>query len=364
MTEVLESGWITTGPKIEEFEKAFAELVDAAYAVSFGSATSAFHALYFALGYGPGDEIIFPSLTWPSPLNVLENMQGEAVMVDVDRATLQMDVEATRKSITPKTKAIVVVHFAGQPVELDGFRVLAQKHNLTLIEDAAHAIHTQYGDAQVGSSENPAVFSFHAAKNITTAEGGMVTTHDLELVKKLKSIRFHGLDRDAWKRHGGKPGGYDIEQPGWKSNLTDIQAAIGLGQLERLKEIQAQREHLAHLYIEQLQNVSELILPQRVSYPHRHGWHLFQVMVDQKTARIDRDTFREELRQRNIGTGFHFRAVHTLSYFKKKYPQYLGNLPHSEWVSDSTVSLPFFPDMNEKDVHDVVSAIADVFDRS
>lgn len=360
---VLDSGWLTTGPVVTELETTFARLVGAGDAIAFSSATSAFHGLYSALGYGEGDEVIFPSMTWPSPANVLELSGGRAVFADIHPRTLQMDLGSTRARITERTRAIVVVHFGGQPVDLDGFRRLAGEHDLLLIEDAAHAIGTTYGDAPIGSGSEPAVFSLHAAKNVTAGEGGLVTTSDPELARRLRLLRFHGVDRDAWQRHGGAPGGYDIEEPGWKHNLTDLQAALALAQLERLPGLQARREELATRYEAALGDVEGLLLVERVPGDFRHGRHLFQVLVEKERFGLDRDTFRQRLREMNIGTGYHFRAVHTLTHYARRRPADAGPLPASEAVSDSTVSLPFFPDMTDGDLEDVVEAIRTCRDR-
>ena len=351
--EVLLSGWITGGPRAAEFEEKFSASVGAPYGVAVSSATAGFHLLLRALGIGPGDEVVTPSLTWPSAVNAIEHVGARAVFADIDPETLQLDLTQARACVSERTRAILPVHFAGQPVDLDAFRALAGEVGARLIEDAAHAIGTEFRGAPVGGGEGLAVFSFHAIKNLTTGEGGMVTTSDAALAGRLRRLRFHGLDQDAWARHGGEPGGYDLVEPSGKSVLTDVQAAIGLAQLERLPELLAARRVFAQRYDAGLAGVDGLRLTRPVDYDAKHSWHLYTVRV----TRGSRAAFREGLRSRNIGTGLHFLPVHTLSYYRERYPSCAERLPHTERVGEQIVSLPLFPDMNETDVDDVVDAV-------
>jgi len=361
VSETLRSGWITSGPRVAAFEKEFSAYVSAPFGVAVTSGTAGFHILLQALGIGPGDEVITASLTWPSPVNMMEFVGARPVFADIDRQTFQLDPASVEQVLTPQTKAIVPVHFGGQPCDLDAFHALCEKHGLILIEDAAHAIGTEYRGRRVGSGKNPAVFSFHAIKNLTTGEGGLITISDEKLRDRLVSLRFHGVDQDAWKRYGREAAkGYDLFEPGWKYNLTDLQAAMGLVQLRRIKEMNARRAKLAELYDRLFDGIPEIIRPARVPYPSCHAWHLYTILIDSERTGLARDEFREEMRKRNIGTGLHFLAVHELSFYRERYRPAPELLRNSEYVAARIVSLPLFPDMQEEDVVEVVEEIRDI----
>lgn len=362
VSDALRSGWITSGPRVAAFEKEFSAYVSAPFGITVTSATAGFHILLQALGIGPGDEVISASLTWPSPVNMVEFLGARPVFADIDVKTFQLDPLSVERVLTPRTKAIIPVHFGGQPCDLDAFRTLSEKFGLTLIEDAAHAIGAEYRGQRIGSGKNPAVFSFHAIKNLTTGEGGLITVSDEKLRDHLMSLRFHGVNQDAWKRFGRETAkGYDLFEPGWKYNLTDLQAALGLAQLRRIEEMNERRRKLAELYDRFLDSVPEIIRPAKVPYPSRHSWHLYTVLIDSKRTGFTRDEFREELRKRNIGTGLHFLAVHELSYYRDRYHPEPELLRNSEYVAARILSLPLFPDMGEEDVVQVVEEIRDLF---
>jgi dTDP-4-amino-4,6-dideoxygalactose transaminase len=361
VSDTLRSGWITSGPRVAAFEEEFSAYVSAPFGIAVTSATAGFHILLQTLGIGSGDEVITPSLTWPSPVNMMEFVGARPVFADIDRQTFQLDPASVEQVLTPRTKAIVPVHFGGQPCDLDAFHVLCEKHGLILMEDAAHAIGTEYRGQRIGARKNPAVFSFHAIKNLTTGEGGLITVSDEKLRDRLVSLRFHGVDQDAWKRYGREGSkGYDLFEPGWKYNLTDLQAAVGLAQLGRIEEMNTRRTRLAELYDRLLDAIPEVIRPTRVSYPSRHAWHLYTVLIDSERMGLTRDEFREEMRKRNIGTGLHFLAVHQLSFYRERYHSAPGFLENSEYVAARIVSLPLFPDMAEEDVVEVVEGIRDI----
>ncbi|MFB3884578.1 MAG: aminotransferase class I/II-fold pyridoxal phosphate-dependent enzyme [Thermodesulfobacteriota bacterium] len=364
VSDVLRSGWITSGSRAVAFEKEFSAYVSAPFGVAVTSATAGFHILLQALGIGPGDEVITPSLTWPSPINMVEFLGAKPLFADIDRTTFQLDPASAEAVLTPRTKAIMPVHFCGQPCDLDVLRTLCKDHDLILIEDAAHAVGTEYRGQRIGSGRNPAVFSFHAIKNLTTGEGGLITVSDDRLRERLVTLRFHGVDQDAWKRYGREvSSGYDLLEPGWKYNLTDLQAAVGLVQLHRIEEMNRQREKLAALYDQLLDGVPEILRPVRVPYPSRHSWHIYTVLIDPERTGFTRDEFREEMRKRNIGTGLHFLAVHQLSFYRERYRPASGFLKNSEYVAARIVSLPLFPDMEEEDVAGVVEEIRNFLDR-
>jgi dTDP-4-amino-4,6-dideoxygalactose transaminase len=361
VSDALRSGWITSGPRVAAFEKEFSAYVSALFGITVTSATAGFHILLQALGIGPGDEVISASLTWPSPVNMVEFLGARPVFADIDVKTFQLDPLSVERVLTPRTKAIIPVHFGGQPCDLDAFRTLSEKFGLTLIEDAAHAVGAEYRGQRIGSGNNPAVFSFHAIKNLTTGEGGLITVSDEKLRDHLMSLRFHGVNQDAWKRYAREAAkGYDLFEPGWKYNLTDLQAALGLVQLRRIEEMNERRRKLAELYDRFLDSVPEIIRPAKVSYPSHHSWHLYTVLIDSKRTGFTRDEFREELRKRNIGTGLHFLAVHELSYYRDRYHPEPELLRNSEYVAARILSLPLFPDMQEDDVMQVVEEIRDL----
>ncbi|WIE47224.1 UDP-4-amino-4-deoxy-L-arabinose aminotransferase [Pseudomonas sp. GM17] len=357
--QVLRSGWITTGPKNQELEQQFAARVGCQHAVALSSATGGMHITLLALGVGPGDEVITPSQTWVSTANMICLLGATPVFVDVDPHTLMTDAATIEAAITPRTKAIIPVHYAGAAFDLDPLYALADKHGIAVIEDAAHAAGTTYRGRPVGA-RGTAIFSFHAIKNMTCAEGAMFVSDDEALANRVRMLKFHGLGVDAYDRltHGRKPQAEVIE-PGFKYNLADINAAIALVQLQRLDAINRQREILANAYLEQLRDlpVQPLHLPQ---YPQQHAWHLFILRIDAERCGIDRDGFMKALQEQNIGSGIHFVATHLHSYYRQRFPDV--HLPNTEWNSARLCSIPLFPDMTLDDVERVVGAIKTCLD--
>jgi UDP-4-amino-4-deoxy-L-arabinose-oxoglutarate aminotransferase len=353
----LKSGWITTGAQAKEFEDQFCKLTGAARAISLNSATAGMHLTLSALNVGPGDEIITPSMTFASTINMIALRGAKPVFVDVDYGTLNVNSDLIEAQITKKTKAIIPVHFAGAPVHMDKINDLARKYKLVVIEDAAHAVGTYYKGIHAGGFGHISIFSFHPIKNITTAEGGMVTLNDGDLERKLRLLRFHGIERDAWKRYGkgGNPA-YDIAEPGYKYNLPDILAALGLAQLDNWQEFNERRSYLAKLYSDGLQNVSGIDLPQVPKYDHTHAWHLFII----KVLALDRDKFMSRLADYNIGYGLHFPPAHLLKYVQEKHPVKKGILAETERAADKIISLPLFPNMQDDDVQYVCEAIKEI----
>ncbi|MBV9863786.1 MAG: UDP-4-amino-4-deoxy-L-arabinose aminotransferase [Abitibacteriaceae bacterium] len=370
VADVLRSGWITTGPKTAQFEDAFRQYVGCGGAVALASATAGMHVALAALGIGPGDEVITPSITWVSTVNLIVLSGATPVFVDVDRDTLLVQPAAIQEKITERTRAIVPVHYAGVPVDLDPLRQLAAAHNITLIEDAAHAAGTLYKGEKIGA-QGTSIFSFHPIKNMTTGEGGMFCSDDAELVERVRRLKFHGLGVDAFDRQmQGRSPQAEVLEPGYKYNLTDINSVLGLGQLARLEEFIERRAQLARRYHELLAQYELLaevegILPlSKPGYNFRHAWHLFIVRVDSERAGLSRDQFMAALKEYNIGTGLHFRAVHLQKYYTEAMGCERGMLPNTEWNSDRICSLPFFPAMADEDVDSVVAAIKDVLARA
>jgi dTDP-4-amino-4,6-dideoxygalactose transaminase len=353
----LKSGWITTGPLCNAFEEKFCELTGASYALSVSSGTAGMHLLMLALGIKRGDEIITPSMTFASTLNMITLFGAKPVFVDIDYDTLNIDADLIEEKITKKTRGIIPVHFAGAPVDMDKILAIVKNYDLFVIEDAAHAVGTYYKRVHVGGFGQSAIFSFHPLKNITTGEGGMVTHYDDHLESQLRLLRFHGIERDAWKRYGG--GGnpkYDIRRPGFKYNLTDIQAALGLAQLSRMEELNSRRRQLADLYRRGLEGVEGLGLPGVPSYPHIHAWHLFVIKVNS----MDRAHFMQRLSEYQIGYGIHFPAGHLLSYIQERSKIRKGELKETERANTKLVSLPLFPDMEDDDVSYVCEAVQEI----
>jgi dTDP-4-amino-4,6-dideoxygalactose transaminase len=359
VVDSLRSGWITTGPKVQRFEAACSEYLDGTGIVAVNSATAGLHLALLALDLQPGDEVITSPLTFTATVNTIVLAGGRPVLADIDPATLQLDPAAAAARVTARTRALIPVHFAGQPSDLDAFRVLAEQHGLALIEDAAHALGTEYRGERIGARSHVAVFSFHPTKNITTGEGGVVATRDAALAERLRRLRFHGISKDAWQRYAaqGVPQ-YDVVEAGLKYNMLDLQAAIGLHQLPKLERFIATRERLAHAYDEALAPLSGLTLPTRVSYPARHSWHIYTPLLDLEAAGRSRDDFLAALKTENIGTGLHYVAVHLHPYYRDSWGFRRGDFPAAEHVSDRIFSLPLFPQMTPQDQADVVAALA------
>ena len=364
VADTLRSGWITTGPKVERFAAAFAEYVGARHAVPVSSATAGLHVALLALGISPGDEVVTTPMTFVATLNTIVHCGARPVLADIDAATLNVRVEEIERRLTPRTRAIVPVHYVGQPVDLDPILELAASRGIPVLEDAAHAVGTEYKAKRIGSFPTTAVFSFHPNKNMTTGEGGMIVTEDDEVFEKASLLKFHGMDREAWKRfaESGSPR-YDVAVPGFKYNMMDIQAAIGLHQLPKLEGFLRERERLAMRYEEELAGAVGLILPQRVPYPSRHAWHLYAPLVDVDRLTIDRDRFMDELKRRNVGTGLHYTAAHEFSYYASQFGWRPEDFPEAHFVSERIVSLPLFPGLTDADQDDVVGAVREVLER-
>ncbi|MGB5746045.1 MAG: aminotransferase class I/II-fold pyridoxal phosphate-dependent enzyme [Desulfobacterales bacterium] len=360
VVEVLRSGWITTGSKAAEFEEAFREHCHAEGAVALCSATAGMHLLFAALGIGPGDEVITPSMTWVSTVNLIVLAGAVPVFADIDRDTLMVSKETIEPLITDRTRLIIPTHFAGAAVDMEPLRELALGKNMPLVEDAAHAAGTEYHGEKIGQHGHT-IFSFHPIKNMTCGEGGMFCSDDPDLVERIRRLKFHGLGVDAYDRTiQSRSPQAEVLEPGFKYNLTDMAAALGLGQLGRLDNFIEKRSRLARRYRELLAGVDEILPLAIPSYPMRHTWHLFVVRLDTERAGLDRDSFMTELKKRNIGTGIHFKAVHTQKYYRETLRLPQGALPATEWNSERICSLPLFSDMTLEDVDSVVAAIKEV----
>jgi len=359
----LRSGWITSGPKVQELEGLFREATGAPHAVAVASATAGLHIVLEALRVGPGDEVVIPSLTFASTVNQLALRGAAPVFADCDYGTLQVDPGELEAKIGPRTKAVIPVHFAGAPADLDPIRAAAGRAGIPVIEDAAHAIGTSYKGVPAGGAAAPgtpggiALFSFHPIKNITTGEGGMITCHDGALAERLCRLRFHGIEKDAWKRYGkGGTPHYDIREPGYKYNLTDLHATVGVVQMGKVAGLNARRAVLAERYLAGLRGVEGIELPEAAAYPHTHSWHLFVV----KVTALGRDDMIAALAERNVGVGLHFPPCHLLAYVRERFGTKRGELPRTELAGDRILSLPLFPGMGEDDVDYVCEAVREI----
>jgi dTDP-4-amino-4,6-dideoxygalactose transaminase len=362
VVDCLRSGWITTGPRTREFEEKFAAYAGARHALAVTSGTAGEHLALLALGIGPGDEVVTSPMTWTSTVNIVELVGARPVFADIEPDTHNLDPAKLRGALTERTRAIIPVHFAGLPCDMDAIGAIASERGIPVIEDAAHAAGAAYRERPVGSLSRLTVFSFHAIKNLTTGEGGMITTDDDALADRIRLLRFHGITRDSWQRQGAGAGAaYDVLVPGFKYNLTDIQSAIGVVQLARLDALNERRESLARRYLDALAGVEEIRLPAAgAGYPVRHAWHLFTILVDVDRLTVDRFGFMEAMKRENIGTGLHFLAVHLQSHYRTRYGYAPGDFPEAERVSERIVSLPLFPGMIEADVDAVARAVKKV----
>jgi len=360
----LRSGWLTSGPRVAEFEQAFAQAVGARDAVAVTSATAGLHLALLAAGIGPGDEVITCPMTWAATGNMILAVGARPVFVDIDPGTLNIDPDAVAGAVGRRTRAILPIHFAGQPVDLDALRAIAARHGLLLIEDAAHALGTAYRGRRVGGGSTAAVFSFHPIKAITTGEGGMVATDDASFAERLRLLRFHGIARDAWSRYGRRANpDYEIVALGFKYNMTDLQAALGLVQLTRLDEFIESRTRIAGWYGEALALAPAVEMLAPVPYPARHAWSLLVVRLRLEALRLGRDDVMDALLAANIGVGLHFKALHLHRLYREQLALPPDALPHATRASQCILSLPLFPGMTRNDVQDVTTALDDILQR-
>lgn len=355
VSDSLRSGWITTGPKVKRLQQEFAAYVGARHAIAVNSCTAALHTSLAALDIGPGDEVIVPTLTFCATANVVVHLGATPVIVDVGR-DFQISTEATRRAITLRTKAIVPVHYAGQACDLREILALADSYGIPVVEDAAHAAGAEYHGKKIGSHGRAVCFSFYATKNMTTGEGGMITTNDEALAGRLESLSLHGLSRNAWSRYTEAGSWfYDVVEPGFKYNMSDIQAALGIHQLQRLDGFIQRRREIAALYREAFCDLPEIILPEQL--PNRwHTFHLYPIRLNT----ISRATFIEKLRARNIGASVHFIPLHRHRFYRERYGYRPDQFPICEELYQGLLSLPLYPAMTDRDASDVIDAVRDI----
>ena len=355
----LESGWIGTGPKTHKFEEEFKKYVGTEHAVALNSCTAALHLSLKVLGVGLGDEVIVPAMTFAATANTVIHCGATPVFADIDRETQNIDSEDIERKITSKTKAIVVVHMAGRPCEMDRIMHIAKEHNLKVVEDAAHAVEAEYHGKKIGSIGDIGCFSFYVTKNVVTAEGGMAVTNDEAYAKRMRILSLHGLSADAWNRYGSSGyKHYEVVEAGYKYNMIDMNASLGLHQLARVEVYAQRRVEIWNMYNEMLRNLP-ILLPAEIPSDVRHARHLYAISVESGSG-ITRDQFIEEMKKRNIGTGVHFRALHTQPFYRNLLGHKPEDFPNATWVGEHTVSLPFSAKLTDDDVRDVVEAVRDV----
>jgi dTDP-4-amino-4,6-dideoxygalactose transaminase len=362
VVDSLRSDWITTGPKVNRFENEFASYVGAEAALAVFSGTDAMLVALAGLGVKAGDEVITTSMTFCSTVHVIEHTGARPVLVDVEEETLNIDPKLVEKAISPRTKGILPVHLYGHPCELNELRVLAEKRDLFIVEDAAHAIPAKYRGKMVGSAGSTAAFSFYATKNMTTAEGGMLVGKRY-LIQLARMWSLHGMNRDAYKRYSAEGSWYyEVVLPGFKCNMTDIQAAMGIQQLRKLTKHQERRKEIVMKYNQAFSQMSEIKIP--IERPDvESAWHLYVIRLNLDMLTIDRNRFIEELRSRNIGTSVHFIPIHLHPYYRDKYRYKPEDFPVALRSYQKIISLPVHLRLSDKDVDDVIEAVADVIEK-
>jgi dTDP-4-amino-4,6-dideoxygalactose transaminase len=354
----LRSGWLGTGPRVQRFEADFRAYIGCAHAVALSSCSAGLHLALDVLGIGPGDEVITSPLTFSATANVIVHVGARPVFADVDPRTMNLDAEAAARAVTHRTKAILPVHFAGRPCEMDPLLEVARRHGLRVVEDAAHATETRYRGRPIGTIGDLTSFSFYVTKNLVTGEGGMLTTEDAAWAEEIRVRALHGISRDAWKRYsadGFQP--YDTLFPGYKYNMTDLQAALGIHQLARLEANLAVRERHWRRYDEAFADHPFLTRPAPADARDRHARHLYTVLLDTDRAGMSRNEFIVRLKAENIGTGIHFTALHLHSYYAKTFGFRRGQFPNAEFIGERTVSLPLSAKLTYDDVEDVIAAV-------
>lgn len=359
VVDTLNTDWITTGPKTRQFEEDFAKYIGAADALAVSSATDAMQVGLAALGVQRGDEIVTTAMTFCSTVHVIEHFGARPVLVDVEQDTLCIDPEAVETALTPRTKGLLPVHIYGHPCQLDRLLQLAASHSLFVLEDAAHSLPARYKGRMIGTIGTATAFSFYATKNMTTAEGGMLTG-DPDLIAKARMWSLHGMSRDAYKRYSSEGSwNYDVVLPGFKCNMTDIQASLGLQQLKKLSRFQERRREIVRKY-----NAAFAILPELQTPVERAGvesaWHIYPIRLNLEMLTIDRNRFIDELKQRNIGTSVHFIPIHLHSYYRDKYGYKPNDFPVTFANFMRLISIPLHPRLSDQDVNDVIEAVTDV----
>jgi len=360
VVDSLKSGWIGTGPKVKRFEELFSSYKGVKNSVALNSCTAALHLAMRVIGIKQGDEVIVPTMTFAATANTVIHAGGKPVLADCEKDTMNLDPKDLERKITKKTKAIIPVHFAGRPCNMDAIMAIAQKNNLKVIEDCAHAIESEYHGKKTGTFGDIGCFSFYVTKNIVTGEGGMAITNNEDYANQIKILALHGMSKDAWKRfsdEGYKH--YQVVDSGYKYNMMDIQAAIGIHQLGRIDRYWKRREEIWNKYNEAFRDLP-VFLPAPVEPNTRHAYHLYTLLIDTERAKVTRDQFLDEMTKRNIGVGVHYIALHLHPFYQKTFGYKAGDFPNAEWISERTVSIPLSPKLTDADAQDVIEAVQDI----
>jgi dTDP-4-amino-4,6-dideoxygalactose transaminase len=360
VTECLRSNWIGLGGRVESFEQEFARYKGAPYAVGVSSGTAAIHLALLALGIGPGDEVIAPAMTFCSTIHSIVHTGAKPVLVDCSRSTFNIDPAQIEERITPRSKAILVVHMCGRCCEMDSILNVARRHGLRIIEDCAHAIEATHHGVSAGQMGDAGCFSFYPTKNITTGDGGMVITRDRQVYERVKVLSLHGMTADAWSRFVGGPTGYEVIAAGFKYNMTDLAASLGLPQLETIEERWRQRKQIWLAYTERLKELP-LLLPPPAAQDSRHAYHLFTPLLVLEELGVDRQTIIAALDAENIGVGIHYVPVHQHPYYRQQFGFADSDFPNAAFVGERTLSLPLSSATCEQDVDDIATALTRIF---
>lgn len=353
----MKSGWLGSGPKVVAFENDFKQYKGAEFAVALHSCTAALHLSLIASGIGPGDEVITTPMTFCATVNAIIHAGGTPVLADINPITMNIDPQEIRRKITPNTKVILPVHFAGRPCDMDSIMAIAKEHNLKVIEDCAHAIETEYKSMKAGTIGDFGCFSFYATKNIATGEGGMALTRTEKDASRIKTLGLHGMSKDAWKRFGDDGfKHYEVVECGFKYNMMDLQAAIGIHQLKRVEKYWKRREEIWARYLRELADLP-LGLPATNEVDTKHGYHLFTLQIEKSICGLSRDEFLEAMTTQNIGVGVHYLSIPEHVYYKDRFGWNPDDYPHSKKVGRSTLSIPITAKLTDDDVTDVINAI-------
>jgi perosamine synthetase len=364
VVDTLRSGWITMGPKTIRFEEEFARYIGAPHAVAFNSGTAALHLALKVIDLHPEDQVIIPTTTFTATGEVITYFNATPAIVDVDTDTHNISTSAIEKAITPRTKAVIPVHFGGQPCDMDEIQEIARKHNLYVIEDAAHSLPAYYKERRVGTIGDVTCFSLYSTKPLAVGEGGMATTQNAEWADRMRVLRLHGISKDAWKRYAkGGSWYYEVLEAGFKYNTTDLQAALGLAQLKKVERLWQKRQDIARRYTEAFSSVPQLITP--VVKPDREtAWHLYVIKLNLEALSIDRNSFIEKMRERGIETSVHFIPLHRHPHYRNTYGSNPKNFPCAEWIYERSISLPIYPGMTDAEVNYVAETVIDLCNTS
>jgi dTDP-4-amino-4,6-dideoxygalactose transaminase len=360
VVDSLKSGWLTMGPKTVRFEEEFGNYTGAKHSIAVNSCTAALHLALKAINLKAGDEVIIPSMTFTATGEVVCYFDAKPVLVDVERETHNIDLSAIEKAVTSGTRAIIPVHFAGQPCDMEEIMRIAEKYHLNVIEDAAHSLPASYRNMKIGTIGDITCFSFYATKTLATGEGGMVSTGDDEWAERIKILRLHGISKDAWKRYSSEGSWYyEVIEAGYKYNMTDIQAALGLAQLRKLEQMLEMRKKIAQRYSQAFKTFAAIEIP-TIKPDRESAWHLYVIKLNPGALTIDRNRFITELKEKGVGASVHFVPLHRHPFYRDTFGYNAEDFPISEWLYERTVSLPIYPGMTDRDLDFVIESVSDV----